>query len=461
MAPDGTLSSGALQPNSITCAAGSNNFTAINGQVTACSVTSYLTPNSINSACTKPTFTGGQATSCGSATYSDVGADAAGAAAARAAPGTCSGGQFVSATTTSGVTCATPAGSGNVSTTGLTINRLAKAGSSTALTDSHVTDDGTTVTVGGFSSDVLKWSNGTISALLGELSDVGGWVGLAFNSNSLAVAQVALYANLTTGTVVNAPSGKTVYFDIANTNYASVSSAGIAASNITSTPGASKIPIADGSGKLDGWVTANVSGSSGCNGCLTYWTGASTLASTGFGITATPTPNVAVKSDGSSTVNAWVTHASGDQKVVKTYSIVSGNKSATSAGGSSPSFDWEQMGNIVYPVAGSSGAVGIISASASGMGNSPGYGICAIQVQCDTVTVATSYALTNVAAGAWWNVTSTSFWPMYAGSHSCELFLGALALSGGGTSFSCIVNGSSGTGSPYANGSAVVTVYDE
>lgn len=35
--------------------------------------------------------------------------DAAGAAAARAAPGTCSGGQYVSATTTSGVTCGTPA----------------------------------------------------------------------------------------------------------------------------------------------------------------------------------------------------------------------------------------------------------------------------------------------------------------------------------------------------------------
>jgi hypothetical protein len=278
-APDGTLSSGALQPNSITCVAGSNNFTAINGQVTACSVTSYLTPNSINSACTKPTFTGGQATTCGSATYSDVGADAAGAAAARAAPGTCSGGQFVSATTTSGVTCATPAGSGNVSTTGLTINRLAKAGSSTALVDSHVTDDGTTVTVGGFSSEVFKWSNGTISALMGELSDVGGWVGLALNSNSLAVAQVALYANLTTGTVVNAPSGKTVFFNFANTNYASVSSAGIAASNITATPGASKIVMSDANSTVDSWVTGSTQkaaytwtdGNVSTSGGLGYW----------------------------------------------------------------------------------------------------------------------------------------------------------------------------------------------
>jgi hypothetical protein len=80
------------------------------------------------------------------------------AALGGAVPGTCPAGQYASATTTSGVTCSTPAGSGgNVSTAGLTSGKIPVANGSTSLTDSPLAVSGSTVAMNGtFKSDVFQ-----------------------------------------------------------------------------------------------------------------------------------------------------------------------------------------------------------------------------------------------------------------------------------------------------------------
>ena len=188
-------------------------------------------------------------------TYADVGADASGAAAARAAPGTCSTGQYVSATTTGGVTCSTPPVGGNVSTSGLTTNRLAKAGSSTALVDSQCSDDGTSTTCGTATNALFTAQGGTSHWTCGQLSDNTNWAGCQGNGTGLANANYAIAQNQSTGTAIGAPAGKTIYFNVNNVNYASVTTAGIAASNISATPGAGTIAQGDGSGTLNNWIT--------------------------------------------------------------------------------------------------------------------------------------------------------------------------------------------------------------
>ena len=56
------------------------------------------------------------------------------------------GGQFIQKINTDATeTCATPAGGGNVSTSGLTLNKVPKAASGTSLGDSSLSDNGTTV----------------------------------------------------------------------------------------------------------------------------------------------------------------------------------------------------------------------------------------------------------------------------------------------------------------------------
>jgi hypothetical protein len=87
------------------------------------------------------------------------------------------------------------------------------------------------------------------------------------------------------------------------------------------TPTANTVPISNSSGTLNSWITgAGVTtalgytplSGSGITGGIARYTGSNTLASS-FGISATPgTASVAAVSDGSGTLNGWVTHASGD-----------------------------------------------------------------------------------------------------------------------------------------------------
>ena len=140
-----------------TCSAANWTVFADSTHITNASYVPLNPAAGVNTACTKPTFSGGQATSCASATYADVGADPAGAAAAKAVPGTCSAGQYVSATTTSGVTCSTPAGAGNVSTSGLTSGKIPKANGSTSLADSNISESGSVDSMSGtFKADVFQ-----------------------------------------------------------------------------------------------------------------------------------------------------------------------------------------------------------------------------------------------------------------------------------------------------------------
>ena len=150
-------------------------------------------------------------------TYSSVGADAAGAA-------------------TTAV---------NAAVNG-TNNYVAKFTGTNSIRNSQISDDGTTVTIG--------TASGT-SVSIGPLSDATTWRGIAINGGAPSTGNYAIAENQTAGTTVNTPSGKTVFFNVGNTNYASVTSAGIAASNITATPGASKVVQSDASGTVNAWVT--------------------------------------------------------------------------------------------------------------------------------------------------------------------------------------------------------------
>ena len=145
------------------------------------------------------------------------------------------------------------AGNGTVTGSGNS-GYIPKWTSTTALGNSQITDDGSTVTVGTIANAILRVNAGSTSWYIGQLSDNTGYSGMAVASGGITNANYVLAANVTTGTILNANATKTVYFNIGNVNYASVSNTGIAASNITATPTASKIPIADGSGTLNSWV---------------------------------------------------------------------------------------------------------------------------------------------------------------------------------------------------------------
>jgi len=224
-----------------------------------------------------------------------------GAAAARAAPGTCPGGQYASATTTSGVTCSTPSGSSytlpaatssalggvkcgsgttcagdgtmsvstsydasgaatsavNAAVSG-SANVVPKFTSAHVVGNSQISDDGTTMTLGNTTNALTKITGGTGYLLCGQLSDATAYGGCAFDQSTLNTGTFGIAGNVTTGTILNANAGKTVLFNVGNVNYASVTSAGISASNISATPTASAIPKADGSGTLNSWVTGRV-----------------------------------------------------------------------------------------------------------------------------------------------------------------------------------------------------------
>jgi len=123
------------------------------------------------------------------------------------------------------------------------------------ITASQISDDGSTVSIGTIANAVVRVNGGTTSVYIGQLSDNTGYAGFAVAPGGISNSNFVIACNITTGTILNANSGKTIYFNVANVNYASVTSAGIAAINISATPGASKIPIADGSGTLNSWVT--------------------------------------------------------------------------------------------------------------------------------------------------------------------------------------------------------------
>jgi hypothetical protein len=144
-----------------------------------------------------------------------------------------------------------------VSTTSGTTNFLPKYYAVTSLTPSQVSDDGVTITMGTVANATLRVNGGTASMYIGQLSDNTGYSGLAVSSG-ISTSNFCFAADVTAGTVVNANAGKTVFFNVGNVNYASVTNTGIAASNISATPGAGTIPKADGSATLNSWVTGRV-----------------------------------------------------------------------------------------------------------------------------------------------------------------------------------------------------------
>jgi len=140
-----------------------------------------------------------------------------------------------------------------VSTTSGTTNFLPKYYAVTSLTPSQVSDDGVTITMGTVANATLRVNGGTASMYIGQLSDSIGYSGLAISSG-ISTSNFCLAANITTGTIINANATKAVFFNVGNVNYASVTSSGIAASNISATPTANFISKADANGTLDSWA---------------------------------------------------------------------------------------------------------------------------------------------------------------------------------------------------------------
>jgi hypothetical protein len=114
---------------------------------------------------------------------------------------------------------AEPAGAVNAAVSGT-------AGIVGAFTSTHVIVNSSSVNTQ-IGSDASHNTN------IGQLSDATSWQGIAFNSATQpSTTNFQLGYQGTVGTAVNAPSGKTVFFNVGNTNYASVDSQGIHAPNL-------------------------------------------------------------------------------------------------------------------------------------------------------------------------------------------------------------------------------------
>ena len=94
--------------------------------------------------------------------------------------------------------------------------------------------------------------------------------------------------------------------------------------NATATPTADKIPIADGSALLDGWVTAGIPiAEKGAANGVASLDGSALVVENPANATATPAPNVIPISDGAGLLDGWITPPSAPAafKVVDTLTV--------------------------------------------------------------------------------------------------------------------------------------------
>jgi hypothetical protein len=165
---------------------------------------------------------------------------------------------------------------------------------------------GTHVTAGNFENGLMTAASSLNS---GDLDTArGSWVVPGtYSKVTLAASGFATGAtNINSTDVTNAlgytpPHGSGTTGGLA---YWSSSNTLGSTANLTPTPTPNVVPVADGSGTLNSWITNDITGS-GTTGGLAYFTGSKVIAST-VEANNTPTPSVIPVSDGSGSLNSWV-----------------------------------------------------------------------------------------------------------------------------------------------------------
>jgi hypothetical protein len=275
---------------------------------------------------------------------------------------------------------------------------------------------------------------GSIGALAANGATSSGWV----NNVTVALGKVTAVAN-TSYLIQNAVSGLRGLVDVTGgevTGFHPLTSGDVTGA-LGYTPGSS---------------TGNISGS-GSVGGLAYFTGPSTIAST-VGLNATPGPSSVPVSDGSGTLNSWVTHASSDQKKVRFYSA-SAVADVTVTDNTRGHGAWMGLAQI-FITAGSSGSTVVVQAIGTGTSNANT--ICALRVVKGTTgaDMGGGYSMFSTTGTRWFHMSVLSTFTMSASvSMSLYFDLGSYSTDG----YTCTVEAAS-WGGPEQNAKIIVTVYD-